>query len=211
VPTMLTHFTDKDAIDEAATLAHLEFLVEAGVDGIFALGTTGEFFVMSLEERKRVAALVVRGAAGKTPVFVHVGANSTADTIELARHAQGIGAAGAAAVTPYFFGLSQQALMAYCKDVARAADPGFPIYIYNIPGCAVNAREMDARIATLATLLRNGRNFSYLRAALAWRGVAESWSRPPLPNISHDEAQEFSGAFSRELEAAGLGRAGGSR
>ncbi len=138
LPAMLTHFAEDGGIDEAATAEQLEFLVAAGVHGLFALGTTGEFFTMSLGERKRVASLVVELAAGRLPVIVHVGANSTADTIELALHARQIGAAAVAAVTPYFFGLSQEALIAYYEAVARAVGPDFPLYLYNIPGCAAN-------------------------------------------------------------------------
>lgn len=292
IPAMLTHFDDAGRIDENATLAHLEFLINAGVDGIFALGTTGEFFLMEPAERKQVAEAIVRGAHGRLPIFVHAGANSTAATIDLALHARDIGASGAAAVTPYFFGLSQEALQAYYRDIAAAVGPEFPIYIYNIPGCAGNdlteetvfklseipnivgiksstpdflrgleltrrakpgfevaighdtaflaalatgvhgcisgnanaipelfvallaafksgdlakARKLDEAIARLATLMRNGRNFSYLRAALACRGIVRSKSRPPLPNIGKQEEEEFASIFGKEWEAA-IGR-----
>jgi dihydrodipicolinate synthase/N-acetylneuraminate lyase len=91
-------------------------------------------------------------AATIAPAFVHVEANSTADTIDLARHAQSIGAAA----TPYFFGLSQQALMACYGDVARSVGPDFPICVYNIPGCAVNdlADETVLRLSAVQALSR---------------------------------------------------------
>ena len=138
VPALLTPFDEQGRIDEEALRSHCDFLVKAGVHGLFALGTTGEFFLMSLEERKTVAERVVKYIDGRIPVYIHVGANLTRDTCELASHAQDIGADGVGAVTPYFLGVAQADLIDYYKSLASTVKNDFPIYVYNIPCCTGN-------------------------------------------------------------------------
>src|SRR5712691_1614849 len=75
-----------DALDEEAFRPYLDFLAAGGLDGILALGTTGEGILLTLEERKRVAELYV---GGPLPAIVHCGAQTTAATVELAEHAAG--------------------------------------------------------------------------------------------------------------------------
>src|SRR5436189_6065643 len=88
---------DGAALDEDAFGALLDFLAAGGLDGILALGTTGEGFLLTVEERKRVTELVVEGPLD---VIVHAGAQTTADTVALAGHAASIGADGVAGIGP---------------------------------------------------------------------------------------------------------------
>ena len=76
-----------EALDEAAFGPYVDFLAGAGVDGLLALGTTGEGFLLPLEQRMRAAQLFVEAAGGRLDVAVHCGAQSTRDTVELAAHA----------------------------------------------------------------------------------------------------------------------------
>ena len=85
-------------VDEAAIEPLARFLREGGVDGIFALGTTGEGVLLGMEERKTVAQRFREARAGK--LIVHCGAQSTADTAALAAHAAGIGVDGVAVIPP---------------------------------------------------------------------------------------------------------------
>jgi dihydrodipicolinate synthase/N-acetylneuraminate lyase len=118
-----------EAIDEAAVGPYVDFLVEGGVDGLLALGTTGEGFLLPVEQRRRAAQLFVEAAAGRVQVAVHCGAQSTWDTVELAAHAADIGADAVAVMAPPYFPLDDAALLAHLAAAARAAAPA-PFYVY---------------------------------------------------------------------------------
>ncbi len=114
-------------VDEAAIEPLARFLVEHGVDGIFALGTTGEGVLLGMEERKTVAQRFREARAGK--LIVHCGAQSTADTAALAAHAAGIGADGVAVIPPPYFLLGDDALVEHFVAAAAACAPT-PFYLY---------------------------------------------------------------------------------
>jgi dihydrodipicolinate synthase/N-acetylneuraminate lyase len=119
------------ALDEAAFGPYTDFLVAGGVDGILACGTTGEGLLLSLDERRRVAELYLAAAAGRVPVAVHCGAQSTADTASLAAHAAEAGAAAVAVIGPPFFALDERALEAHFAAAAAACAP-LPFYVYEL-------------------------------------------------------------------------------
>ncbi|HEX6209699.1 MAG TPA: dihydrodipicolinate synthase family protein [Methylomirabilota bacterium] len=116
------------ALDEAALWPMVRFLADHGADGVFACGTTGEGILLSLEERKR-AAVLFRAALTRGLLIVHCGAQSTADTVELAAHAAEIGADGVAVIPPPYFPLDAGALAAHLTAAAAAAAP-LPFFIY---------------------------------------------------------------------------------
>jgi dihydrodipicolinate synthase/N-acetylneuraminate lyase len=117
------------ALDEAAFDPYVDFLAEGGLDGILALGTTGEGILLSTEERKRAAELFVEAARGRLQVAVHCGAQTTADTVELARHAAGIDADAVAVIGPPYFEYDEEALFRHFAAAADAAEP-LPFYLY---------------------------------------------------------------------------------
>ena len=135
---MITPFTDNDTVAVEDVRREVDYLIDAGMDALYPCGTTGEMMYLTAEERKLVAAVTVEQAAGRVPVFVHVGAWSQASTIELAQHAVAIGADGIGVVTPVFFKLSDKALFDFYKAVSDSVPADFPIYLYGIPQCAVN-------------------------------------------------------------------------
>lgn len=116
-------------LDEAAVAPLVDFLAGAGLDGLLALGTTGEGILLSLEERRRVAELFVEEAAGRLDVAVHCGAQSTADTVALAGHAARLGVAGVAVIAPPYFPLDDRALLEHFAAAAGACEP-IPFYVY---------------------------------------------------------------------------------
>jgi dihydrodipicolinate synthase/N-acetylneuraminate lyase len=118
-----------EALDEEAFAPYVEFLLAGGVDGVLALGTTGEGFLLPVEQRMRAAQLYVESANGRLLVGVHCGAQSTWDTVELAAHAADIGADGVAAMAPPYFSLDEAALLAHFGAAARACAPT-PFYVY---------------------------------------------------------------------------------
>ncbi len=135
---LLTPFQPNGALDLPAIDRLVDYVLAAGVHGLFVGGTTGEFPLLSTAERQRVAETVVAAAGSTVPVVVHAGAPSTREAIQLAQHAQNIGAPAVAVVAPYFFSLSDEALMAHYVAVA-AAVPQLPVLLYNIPQRTVNA------------------------------------------------------------------------
>jgi dihydrodipicolinate synthase/N-acetylneuraminate lyase len=118
-----------EALDEAAFAPYVDFLAAGGVDGVLALGTTGEGFLLPVEQRMRAAQLFVEAADGRILVAVHCGAQSTWDTVELAAHAADLGADGIAVMAPPYFTLDAEELLLHFAAAARACAPR-PFYVY---------------------------------------------------------------------------------
>ena len=114
------------ALDEYAFRPYLDFLAAGGLDGILALGTTGEGILLSAAERRRAAELFLEGPL---PVIVHCGAQTTAETTELAEHAAASGAAGVAVIGPPYYAFDDDALLRHFAAAARACAP-LPFYVY---------------------------------------------------------------------------------
>jgi 4-hydroxy-tetrahydrodipicolinate synthase len=129
---LVTPFDNRGEIDLAATRDLVQFLIERGVHGLFPGGTTGEWTLLTLKERHKLAEVVVDAADGRVPVLVHTGTLTTRDTLTLTRHARSIGAQAAAIVTPFYLHLTDEALAGYFEQIANDV-PEYPIYLYNIP------------------------------------------------------------------------------
>ena len=121
VVPIVTPLTQEDAIDVTSLKRLADHCIDSGMQAIYPCGTTGEMMYLSVEERRLVAETVVRHAAGRVPVFVHVGAWNLRDTVELAKHAAEIGADGIAVVTPAFFSVRDHGLVDYFTTVAKAS------------------------------------------------------------------------------------------
>ena len=154
ITAMLTPFTKGDQVDIAVLQAYTDFLVKSGVHCLYPCGTTGEMLKMSVAERKLVAETVVKQAAGRTLVYIHVGAMTTKDTIELAQHAHSIGADGIGVVTPQFFSVTDRETEEFFAVVANSVPADFPVYLYSIPQCAVN----DIRPDVIEKILKRTKN-----------------------------------------------------
>src|ERR687898_788557 len=117
------------ALDEEAVAPLVAFLAAGGLDGLLALGTTGEGILLSVEERRRATELFVSGRRPGFAVAVHCGAQSTQDTERLAGHAAEAGADAVAVIPPPYFALDDTALLAHLSRAARACAP-LPFYVY---------------------------------------------------------------------------------
>jgi dihydrodipicolinate synthase/N-acetylneuraminate lyase len=118
-----------DELDDAAFGPYVDFLAEGGLDGLLALGTTGEGILLSVEERKRAARLFLDAAGGRLQVAVHCGAQTTADTVTLAVDAAEQGAAAVAAIGPPYYAFDEPALVRHFAAAAEACRP-LPFYLY---------------------------------------------------------------------------------
>jgi dihydrodipicolinate synthase/N-acetylneuraminate lyase len=114
------------ALDEEAFGPYLEFLAAGRLDGTLVLGTTGEGILLSATERRRAAELFLDGPL---PVIVHCGAQTTAETVALARHAAASGAAGVAVIGPPYYPLDEDAMVLHFAAAAQACAP-LPFYVY---------------------------------------------------------------------------------
>jgi dihydrodipicolinate synthase/N-acetylneuraminate lyase len=145
------------ALDEYAFGPYVEYLEQGGLDGILALGTTGEGILLSLAERKRAAELFVEAAGDRFAVAVHCGAQTTADTVALAAHATEVKADAVAVIGPPYYPLDEVALVRHFAAAAEACRP-LPFYLYefrarcgySIPlGAIERLRELAPNLAGL--------------------------------------------------------------
>jgi len=145
ITALITPFRD-GMVDEKAFQEFVDWQLEEGSDGVVPTGTTGESPTLSHDEHKRVVALCLEVAKGKVPVIAGTGSNSTAEAIDLTRHAREAGADAALIVTPYYNKPTQEGLYRHYEAIATAVD--IPIIIYNIPGRSI----VDMSVETMVRL-----------------------------------------------------------
>src|SRR5262245_53549756 len=120
---------DGERLDEGAFAPYVDFLADGGLDGLLALGTTGEGLLFGREERQKALELFVAAAEGRLQVAAHCGAQTTADTVALAAHAAEAGVAAVAVIGPPYFPLDERALLEHFTAAAAACAP-VPFYVY---------------------------------------------------------------------------------
>ncbi len=123
------------SLDEKAFRELVDWQITEGTNGLVPVGTTGESPTLSHDEHKRVVEWCIEEAAGRVPVIAGAGSNSTAEAIELARHAEEAGADAVLVVTPYYNKPTQEGLYQHFKAINDAID--IPIIMYNIPGRSI--------------------------------------------------------------------------
>ena len=138
MPACITCFDQHGEVDYRRTHEHLDWLIDAGVHAIVGIGTCGEFSVLTIEERKRLAEWV----DGRVPLYVGVMHTSTGVAVELAQHAEKAGATGVMSVSPYYSGPPERELKQYFRDIAASVD--LPLIIYNNPSASGISLSMGA-------------------------------------------------------------------
>ncbi len=140
----------KDGEIDFDTLGKLiEFQIKNGTDAIVPCGTTGESPTLSHQEHDRVVQYVVEKVAGRAWVIAGAGSNSTAEALQLTRHAQEVGADGALVITPYYNKPTQRGLIEHFRKIAEETD--IPLVLYNVPG-RTGVKLNPETIAELAAL-----------------------------------------------------------
>lgn len=180
ITAMTTPFTGDDKVDVEALEQQTEYLIKNGVNCLYPTGTTGEMYLMSVEERKLVAETVVKKAAGRVTVYIHTGAMTLPDTITLAKHAEEIGADGIGVVTPSYFTVNEKAMVQYYKDVCAAVSEDFPVYVYVIPQLAHN----DITPETMEVICRECKNVIGVKYSYADMSVLLKYLRVNNGNFS---------------------------
>ena len=134
------------SLDEKAFRDIVDWQISEGTNGLVPVGTTGESPTLSHDEHKQVVEWCIDQADGRVPVIAGSGSNSTAEAIELSRHAEEAGADAVLIVTPYYNKPTQEGLYQHYKAINDAI--GIPIIIYNIPGRSI----VDMSVETMARL-----------------------------------------------------------
>lgn len=131
IPAMITPITPEQDINEKALRQLTNRLIESGVQALFVLGTNGEFFSLSTDERLKVASTVIDEAAGRIQVMIGAGASGTREAVYLSRKSEELGADCLSVITPYFNRVSQREVIDHYRHIADAVS--IPIILYNIP------------------------------------------------------------------------------
>jgi 4-hydroxy-tetrahydrodipicolinate synthase len=142
IVALLTPFDDDGRLDEAALGGHVDYLVEAGVDGLMPCGTTGESALLSDDELAEVVRTTCAAAAGRVPVLAHTGRPGTGPTLALARRAVADGASAVSAVVPYYYSASGEQIRAHYATLVEGLDDT-PVYGYTIPERTHNELEPE--------------------------------------------------------------------
>jgi 4-hydroxy-tetrahydrodipicolinate synthase len=146
---LITPMHADGSVDEKALAAFVDWQIKQGTHGLVPVGTTGESPTLTHAEHRRVVEITIEVAHHRVPVIAGAGSNSTAEAVDLARHAKRAGADAALVVTPYYNKPTQEGLFLHFTAVADAAE--LPIIIYNIPGRSV----VDMSVDTMARLAKH--------------------------------------------------------
>ena len=152
IPAFYACYDEEGAISPDAVRALTRYLIGKGVNGLYVGGSSGECIYQSVAERKLVLENVMAEAKGRVTIIAHVACNNTADSRELAAHAESLGVAAIAAIPPIYFKLPPYAIAQYWNDISAAA-PNTDFIIYNIPQLAGVALSTDL----LREMLKNPR------------------------------------------------------
>jgi 4-hydroxy-tetrahydrodipicolinate synthase len=148
---MLTPLHSDETVDEASLCRLVDFLVGAGVHGLWAMGTTGEFAALPESERARAVAATVDRTAGRVPVIANIGDSSTGLALRHARHAVEAGADALALTPPHYYPHSMDEMLTHFRAMKQAF-PDQPLLIYNIPQTV----KVKMSLATTLQLAREG-------------------------------------------------------
>ena len=134
IPALVTPFDEHEEFNEEAYRRLIDWLIERGVTGVVPCGTTGEFSMMTREERRRVLEVCVDQVNGRVPVIAGTGWTATKLVIEETQYAKDVGADAALIVNPYYLKpKGGKGIYDHYLAIAEAVD--FPIVLYNIPSC----------------------------------------------------------------------------
>jgi len=150
VPALITPFDDDGELATDRVPALVGHLLEAGARGFFVCGTTGEGKAMTVPERKDMVEAAVRDVAGAVPVIAHVGATTTENAVELAKHAESIGADATASVAPIEAPKNLPAAAEHYSAIGAATE--LPFYVYWVAASADQAVTAEQFLEAMASV-----------------------------------------------------------
>ncbi|MBK35335.1 MAG: 4-hydroxy-tetrahydrodipicolinate synthase [Gemmatimonadetes bacterium] len=141
IPALVTPMSDDEALDREGLVKLIDGTIDSGVHGVFTVGTAGEFWALSFEEKQRIYEWTVEAAGGRVPAYVGTSANSTEEAIALSRAGQAAGADCLSILTPSFTTPTQEELFNHYAEIATSVT--LPILLYNLPARTGNALEVE--------------------------------------------------------------------
>ncbi|KUK50209.1 MAG: 4-hydroxy-tetrahydrodipicolinate synthase [candidate division TA06 bacterium 32_111] len=132
IPPMITTFDEEEKVDCKTLKKMTDYLIDAGVHGVFPLGSTGEGYGIDFDEKKKVIETVLEAANNRVPVYAGTGAITTKESIRLTQMATKLGVDALSVITPYFISPNEEELYTHYKEIASSTD--LPIILYNNPG-----------------------------------------------------------------------------
>jgi 4-hydroxy-tetrahydrodipicolinate synthase len=195
-PAMATPMTTAEEIDYGTLEKLTDYLIGAGVHGLIPLGSTGEYYALTPQERHDVLETVMRAAAGRVPVVAGANAGSTRDVIAYCREAETLGAAGVLLAPPYYSLPRPDEVFEHFRAVDAAI--GIPIMLYNYPGRA-GVDMLPELVERLASL----KNVQYIKES-----TGEVQRMSEIMRRCGDRLTVFCGCDTLALESFVLGVTG---
>ncbi|MCI8684559.1 MAG: N-acetylneuraminate lyase [Lachnospiraceae bacterium] len=141
IPAFYACYNEHGEVDGERVELLTKYMLKKGVKGVYVGGSSGECIYQTVADRKLTLEHVMKAAEGKLTVIAHVACNNTAESKELAAHAESLGVDAIAAIPPIYFHLPEYAIAEYWNDISSAA-PNTDFVIYNIPQLAGVALTM---------------------------------------------------------------------
>ena len=131
ITPVVTALTEEETFDAGMYREFIQHLIEAGIDGIFPMGTNGEFYAFDSEEKLAVIKTAVEAVGGRVPVYAGTGCVTTKETVEFTKRVEALGVDCLSVISPYFVAVTQDDLWEHFSAVA--ASTKLPMLLYNIP------------------------------------------------------------------------------
>lgn len=128
---LVTPYTHDNKVNYSELQKLVRYLISNGIDGFYVGGSTAEAFLLTTQERKDCLEAVVEAANGERNVICHTGSISTDTAIELAQHAEKVGADAVSAISPFYYKFNEKEIVQYYQDIMGSTD--LPMFIYNFP------------------------------------------------------------------------------
>ena len=199
IPAFYACYDDQGAISPERVRSLTEYLIGKGIQGLYVGGSSGECIYQSVAERKLVLEHVMSAAKGRITVIAHVACNNTADSQELAAHAERLGVDAIAAIPPIYFHLPNYGIAQYWNDISAAA-PNTDFIIYNIPQLAGVALTPPL----LEEMKKNPRVVAVKNSSMPTQDI-QMWSDAGVPAFNGPDEQFVSG-----LAMGAIGGIGGT-
>ncbi|CAD6540157.1 4-hydroxy-tetrahydrodipicolinate synthase [Paraburkholderia hiiakae] len=153
IPAIVTPMHEDGSLDLPAFRKLIDWHVQEGTDGLVVVGTSGESATLDVEEHILMIRTAVEHAAGRMPIIAGAGGNSTAEAIELTKHAKEVGAQASLQVVPYYNKPTQEGMYRHFAKIAEDVD--LPVILYNVPGRTVAdmANETILRLAEVPGII----------------------------------------------------------
>lgn len=131
IVAMITPFNSEDEVDQAGMRENINYLIDRGVEGVLAAGTTGESATITHLEQRKMIDILVDEVAGKVNAVAGAGSNSSKESLSLVKYAESAGADAALVITPYYNKPQQHGLYEHYKMLTENTD--IPVIVYNVP------------------------------------------------------------------------------